>query len=265
MKHNIIIVFILSIFSFETLAQNVPGYQGKVMAIGYTSSLSIPTFNVNSGGKVSSTTSFITGGRHQSSLFALNITHAVTFNYVYKRNASFVGSINYAKSACWVDGTSISVYDPYNAYGYNYIEVPSSIVPLSCVGFTAGMKKYKNELAPIGSYLGYKFGINFWSGQAPFIAQNGKLGENKFSKKNIRFIYAVGRQVVIADKFLFDTSLDWDILSSLSSFIPDRGRRGRDNYSDEYSSHNNNVVYTLNTRTLRRDAIEFRISIGYLF
>ncbi len=289
MKNSIACLILSGLLSFNLFAQDVPGYQGKTMSFGYSPSFSMAVTNVNSNQKMNGLLGLIMGEGENDSIpkafLAINATHAFTFNYVYKRNASFVGRIQFMKTGCWISPIQDS-YETQTPFGYSSVNysTPNYFAKMSGFGFDAGIKWYKNNLAPIGRYSGYRLGLNFYSGKAPkvdslkagtynpwsyYYETTAALSDQKFHSTNLRLIYMWGKQSIIKDKILLDICLDWDLISSTRAFYSlAAGGDGIGNLQydetvlgDYYEKY---AMREMRRRGFARDAFELRIALGYL-
>lgn len=130
--------------------------KGKKKSIGYAPTVSFAMSQINSSGyfmkgfqAFSISETYI--DEQYGKRIAMNATHTVDFNYVYKRSRSLIFSTSFMRSGCY--------FEPQ--YGLPLIG------KMTGFGMEFGQKRYAYDLAPLGYYFARKLGAYIYIADIP--------------------------------------------------------------------------------------------------
>jgi hypothetical protein len=136
-----LISFVLIIFSFyanDASGQNIPGYLGQKLMIGYEANIS-PNLGFNPG-----LNSDFTESRQDGKGFGINLQHKLNIEYVIGKKWSVIGGFVFSRSAMDIREINL-LTDRYHT--------------IFLTGYTIAFKNYSKILAPIGAFVEYKAGL----------------------------------------------------------------------------------------------------------
>mgnify|MGYP000538053278 CR=1 FL=1 len=263
--------FIITFFSSALFSQEVSGYLGKRLIVGYSTyfmpGLKGPgPFVSNSAAEASPT---------------INNVHCLNVDFAHKQNKMISFSGQYMLTGVAYDnGKSNGTFfgdmfrsESYYPYpeGHRYVGDFSKPARLRSFNFSIGMKRYaRGYIAPIGRYRKFEailfcekltydyqnFAIPDPNGNYEYDYIKDPLGTGEYKFKNIAFACTFGNQLALNDKIVLDYGIRFAYSPALNIITLAE--------SDAYTRATGFFRRESNLRIAKQQLVNFHIGIGFL-
>src|SRR5258708_2443508 len=117
------------------------------------------------------------------------------------------------KSGCYLDSVYKGTFN-YITSNFDYSTYKGGDTKISGFALSIAYRKYKNELAPLGLYVGYFLGF----GSSSAMVHSSTTDSTVFTKAHAitpKFGYVYGRQNIFFDKVIVDRGFSFDMIGLL--------------------------------------------------